>query len=241
MKRNVVAIDKTTTKDTWCTPPAVFAALNEQFGPFDLDLTANAENHLCERWMGPGSTQSAIYPDKHRTPDALTARWRDFGSRGYTNPPYGRSFVPQLLAKAALEASEGFDTTLLLPLRVTQAFRQWIIGYASTLYYCDRRICFWEDGHPRWNAKKLNPPCLTCEGTGSLDIVTCPDCVGSGTRGKEHGKRVPDPAMFDSIVVRFDPHVLLSSSLRTDIFKVPPHTDPRHWDAWKVGHTDTGK
>ncbi len=166
MKRNVVAIDKATTKDTWCTPPAVFAALNEQFGPFDLDLTANWYNKLCRTWIGPGPE----YVDEatpgpvsgNMAQDALTARWRDFGSRGYTNPPYGRSFVPQLLAKAALEASEGFDTTLLLPMRVTQAFRQWIIGYASTLYYCDRRICFWEDGHPRWNAKTLNRP--SCRG-----------------------------------------------------------------------------
>ncbi|KKN41447.1 hypothetical protein LCGC14_0723180 [marine sediment metagenome] len=188
MKRNVVAIDAATTKNDWQTPPAVFAALNAQFGPFDLDLTANAKNHLCERWMGPGGNMPQ---------DALATPWRLYGTRGYSNPPYGRSFVPQLLAKAAQEASLGFDTTLLLPLRVTKAFRQWIIGSASTLYYCDRRICFWEDGHPRWNAKRLT-----------------------------HGRLTPDPAMFDSIVVRFDPHVVASkrlSSLRTDIFQVPPH------------------
>ena len=49
MKRNVVAINKATTKDTWCTPPAIFAALNEQFGPFDLDLTARCvlSNRIC--------------------------------------------------------------------------------------------------------------------------------------------------------------------------------------------------
>lgn len=225
MKRNVVAIDRATTKDTWCTPPAVFAALNEQFGPFSVDLTANQANHLCDWWIGPSEFSDGR--DGNVASDALTARWRGTGARGYTNPPYGRSFVPQLLAKAALEAAEGFDTTLLLPMRVTQAFRQWIIGYASTLYYCDTRICFWEDGHPRWNAKALNPPCQTCEGTGSrFGPGPCLDCNGLGVFSIEHerSRQVPDPAMFDSIVVRFDPHVPLSSSLRTDIFKVPDHT-----------------
>lgn len=214
MNRNVVAIDKATTRDTWCTPPAVFAALNAQFGPFDLDLTANAENHLCEHWIGPGGNFAQ---------DALACSWIARGTRGYTNPPYGRSFVPRLLDKAVREMTYGFNTTLLLPMRVTQAFRQWIIGYASTLYYCDRRICFWEDGHPRWNKKKLNPVCLRCEGAESpIDSFEhCALCNGTGVR--KYKRYIPDPAMFDSIIVRFDPHVLLSSSLRTGIFKVPDH------------------
>ena len=47
--------DLTTGNACWETPPAVFAKLSEDFGPFDVDLTADARRHLCPVWFGPDS------------------------------------------------------------------------------------------------------------------------------------------------------------------------------------------
>lgn len=47
--------DLTTGNACWETPPLVFRKLNEDFGPFDVDLTADAQRHLCPTWFGPDS------------------------------------------------------------------------------------------------------------------------------------------------------------------------------------------
>jgi hypothetical protein len=77
--------DLTAGNACWETPPAVFAKLNEDFGPFDLDLTGDQNRHVCPIWFGPESVE----------PDALLAEWRTWGSNGYSNPPYG-PFVQRL-------------------------------------------------------------------------------------------------------------------------------------------------
>jgi hypothetical protein len=105
----------------------------------------------------------------------LTGTWGLFGSRGFSNPPYG-PFVPRLLAVARAEAmtvcgATGFASTLLLPNRANASFRAHILGGASELLYCDKRLIFYEHGAPRINPK-----------TGKAD-----------------------GALFDSIVVRFLP------------------------------------
>jgi DNA N-6-adenine-methyltransferase (Dam) len=171
----------------WQTPPAIYADLALDFGPFDLDLTADATNHLEATWLGPGSTLS----DDALGPEA----WAKFGRRGYSNPPYG-PFVPRMLARARAEARNGFTTVLLLPLRVTVAFRRHVLHGASDLLFCDKRICFYEDGHPRWNKRAL----------------------------RERGLHVPDSALFDSIVVVYRPGALARP--RVDEWHVPAHAWP---------------
>lgn len=132
----------------WETPPAVFEKLNRDFGPFDVDLTADAKRALCGVWLGPSSTWAI---------DALAGAWQRFGSRGYSNPPYG-PFVQQMLLTAYLEALCGdFATTLLLPMRVTEAFRKWVLRGAAELLFCDKRITFWENGAPRINPRTGKP------------------------------------------------------------------------------------
>lgn len=163
----------------WETPPAVFAKLQEDFGPFDLDLTANASNHLRPRWLGPGSDIGE---------DALTIPWHYYGDAGFSNPPYG-PFVQKILRKAADEARLGFTTTLLLPMRVTKAFREVILPQASRLLFCSKRITFYENG-----ASRINP---------------------------KTGK--PDPAMFDSIIVQFEPPPHYDDHLIVNEWKVPDH------------------
>lgn len=177
--------DLTQGNACWETPPIVFAKLNEDFGPFDVDLTADARRTLVPGvWFGPDSPGGEL--------DALQAPWYRHGSNGYSNPPYG-PFIQKLLPLASLMASDyAFTTTLLLPLRVTKAFKNYILPFASDLLFCDSRITFFENGVPRLNEK----------------------------RWVKEGKAVADPAVFDSIVVRYRPG---TKRLNVGIWNVPKH------------------
>lgn len=161
--------DVTSGNACWETPPEVFAQLDRDFGPFDVDLTADRQRRLCHSYFGPDH----VYAEYR---DALTADWLVCGHHGYSNPPYG-PFVQKMLRKASIEATKGFTSTLLLPMRVTVAFKEVIIPQASELLFCDSRIVFHENGQPRWNQKIL----------------------------REKGLYVGDSAMFDSVIVRFMP------------------------------------
>lgn len=183
--------DLTTGNACWETPPLVFAKLNADFGPFDVDLTADAQRHLCDVWFGPESTVGEF--------NALTADWAACGRRhGYSNPPYG-PFIQQLLPLAKKWTSPayyyehpGFRTTLLLPMRVTKAFKAHVLNGASELLFCDTRLTFFENGLPRLNEKKFI----------------------------EEGKAQADPAVFDSIIVRYMPG---RTELKVGIWNVPKH------------------
>lgn len=143
--------DPTQGNATLETPPAIFAKLNADFGPFDIDLTADPVRKLRLVWFGPGSPYHT---------DALHAPWHAHGKTGYSNPPYGR-FVPHILAKAKQEAKLGFASTFLLPVRMTRAFHAHILQGASELWFCTKRITFWEDGAPK----------LTMTKSGEMEIT----------------------------------------------------------------------
>lgn len=187
--------DLTSGNACWETPPLVFAKLNEDFGPFDVDLTADAQRHLCPIWFGPQSNVGEL--------DALGADWPACGRRsGYSNPPYG-PFIQKLLKVAKGwtklgEYHDGFTSTLLLPMRVTKGFKKHILAGASDLLFCDTRLTFFEDGMPRLNEAKF------------------------GKRGKKGQLlKVPtDPAVFDSIIVRYQPG---TTRLNVGIWNVPKH------------------
>ena len=189
--------DLTTGNACWETAPPVFRKLNKDFGPFDIDITADRQRHLCPIWFGPDS------PVKEY--DALTTTWLQYGRNGFSNPPYG-AFVQKILRAAKLEAAQGFTSTFLLPMRVTKAFHAHVLQGAADLMFCDARLTFYENGEPRWNAKKL-----------------------------AQGLYVPDPAMFDSIVVRYLPGVSKFNMPRLGVWNVPEHTAAaiakKLWDA----------
>lgn len=164
--------DLTSGNACWETAPLVFQKLNEDFGEFDVDLTADATRHLCDEWFGPDSNVGEY--------DALTADWPACQRRnGFSNPPYG-PFIQKLLAiaKTWSRRGEGFTSTLLLPMRVTKAFKAHVLHGASDLLFCDKRLVFFEHGVPRLNNKLWT----------------------------EKGKAVADAAVFDSIIVRYRPY-----------------------------------
>lgn len=88
------------------TPPELFRALHDEFA-FDVDLAADATNHLVPRWLGPEGFAS----------DALTYSWFGEFSRGagWLNPPYSRGNLERFLAKCAAEAKHGFTSVVLTP------------------------------------------------------------------------------------------------------------------------------
>lgn len=90
--------------DRWRTEPALFRALHAEFG-FQVDLAADGENTLLDRWLGPGGFAA----------DALAVAWSLHWRRGYLNAPYSAGFLDAFLAKAVEEAAQGFTTVALTP------------------------------------------------------------------------------------------------------------------------------
>jgi phage N-6-adenine-methyltransferase len=91
-------------KDCWATPPELFDRLNRLYGPFILDVCANATNHKCKRWYGPGGEHE----------DALTVEWPTTGWL-WMNPPYSRGNQRKFVEKAIEESKRGCKTLALLP------------------------------------------------------------------------------------------------------------------------------
>ena len=69
----------------WRTPRAFFEAVAREFGPFDTDAAASAENALAPHFWDEQA-------------DALKHDWA--GRRIWCNPPYGRT-IKKWVAKAA--------------------------------------------------------------------------------------------------------------------------------------------
>jgi hypothetical protein len=157
--------DLTRGNACWETPAAVFAALDAEHA-FRVDLTADPARALVPTFFGPGSPIAT---------DALAVKWWNYDGPGFSNPPYGR-FIPQILAKAKHEATCGFTSVLLLPVRLNKGFHAHVLPHASRILFCDRRITLYENGLPRLNEKNW-----------------------------KKGKLTADSAMFDSFIVVFSP------------------------------------
>lgn len=76
--------------DRWRTPRALFEKLDAEFH-FDIDLAADAENHLCDRWLGPGGLAE----------DALAVDWPSYGTVGWLNMPYSTELILQFFEALA--------------------------------------------------------------------------------------------------------------------------------------------
>ena len=192
--------DLTSGNACWETPPLIFDKLNEDFGPFDIDLTADGQRHLCDLWFGPDSPYGPCGYDALATnmlddPQCIGDWSASLKQSGYSNPPYG-PFIQKILPLAKANALHcGFSSTFLLPMRVTKAFKSHVLQGASDLIFPDKRIVFFENAVPRINLKNW----LT------------------------KGKLGADPAVFDSIVVCYTPGTPLYASPKLGIWEVPQH------------------
>jgi phage N-6-adenine-methyltransferase len=98
--------------DEWSTDPAVFARLDAELGPFDLDPCATDENAKCARYFT-------------RADDGLAREWT---GRVFLNPPYGRT-LPAWMAKAYEAAQTTADLVVcLVPARTDT---RWWHDYAA--------------------------------------------------------------------------------------------------------------
>jgi phage N-6-adenine-methyltransferase len=105
-----------TGKDDWQTPPEIFRPLNAEFD-FDLDVAANAANHLCDDWLGPGPGND--------DDDGLIVPWQPCVC--WCNPPYSRGLQGKFIEKASISARNGATVVMLLPARTdTKAFHEYI-------------------------------------------------------------------------------------------------------------------
>lgn len=85
----------------WETPPALFDALNGEFG-FTLDAAANTANAKCSRFFTPDD-------------DGLSEDWGT--ETVWPNPPYGPA-LPAWMAKAYEASTRGATVVCLVPARV---------------------------------------------------------------------------------------------------------------------------
>lgn len=89
-------------RDLWRTPPALFAALNDEFC-FQLDAAAAPHNALCRKFITAEQ-------------NTLETPWADYlNAHGYVwlNPPY--SDITPFVKKAAAESANQIGTVMLVP------------------------------------------------------------------------------------------------------------------------------
>ena len=110
MAKQIKRVSGPKASDLWRTPSDCFAALNEEF-MFGIDLAADAENHLCDAWLGPGSPIAE---------DALIYDWHDAFSRagtdaGFLNMPYSQVERWMALAVEMIARMRGCAIVTLVP------------------------------------------------------------------------------------------------------------------------------
>lgn len=90
----------TSTTDLWATPQDFFNQQNALYGPFTLDVCADATNAKC-----------AVYFDK--AADGLAQTWT---GKCWMNPPYGRE-ISKWMKKAYESAGNNTVVVCLVPAR----------------------------------------------------------------------------------------------------------------------------
>lgn len=102
-------------RDDRRTPRWFFDLCVARFGPFGLDVAANADNHLCAAWFGPGGIQENALDDRLPWQDPLARRGELCAV--WCNPPYGPTgTIPKWIAKAREQRNHyGIRTLMLLP------------------------------------------------------------------------------------------------------------------------------
>lgn len=95
--------------DEWETPPEFFEQIEQEFGPFNLDVCATSKNSKCAQFIP-------------RKTDGLKVPW---DKKNWCNPPY--SDLAKWIEKARTEQKHGNLTVMLMPARTdTKAFHQYI-------------------------------------------------------------------------------------------------------------------
>lgn len=121
-------------RDLWRTPGWLFRFLEHRYGRFNVDLAADAKNHLHPVYLTLSD-------------DALTYDWCKLGNNGYCNPPYSDP-LPWVRCAVAYADERDFSTTLVLP---SHRGQEW----AALSKYATERIDF--EGRVNFNRPDGSP------------------------------------------------------------------------------------
>ncbi len=115
--------------DNWATDRAVLARLADEFGPFDLDVCADADNTAAQAWFTA---------EQNGLAQTWTAR------AVWMNPPYGRT-IGLWIRKAAESVSAGHcqRVVCLVPARTdTRWWQQVVTPHAALIRFVPGRLRF---------------------------------------------------------------------------------------------------
>ena len=133
--------------DEWETPRGLFERLAAEFGPFDLDAAATAENALCDRYITGEQ-------------DGLRQPWHIYATRVWCNPPYSRGAIDQWVQKGYEESLAGCRVVMLVKADPsTRWWRQWA-NRAALRIELGQRVRFGQGGQagtecPPWPSAVL--------------------------------------------------------------------------------------
>lgn len=120
------------SSDDWATPPALVAALEAEFGAFDLDPCARDETAQAPNYYTLAE-------------DGLRQSWAPL--RVFVNPPY--SAPRPWIEKAREEAYRGAQVILLLPAATdTKWFHEIVLPYGNIRFLAPRIKFLGWDGVP---------------------------------------------------------------------------------------------
>ena len=129
--------------DEWATPPALFQALDAEFG-FTLDAASTDENALCPTHFTAAQNSLAQDWTKAAKVEPTGGQSYDPGAV-FTNPPYSRGLQAQFIQKARDESAKfrGPICVLLIPARPdTLIWQKTIFPCASEIRFLKGRIRF---------------------------------------------------------------------------------------------------
>lgn len=152
----------TTTEDEdrqkWQTPDYLFNWLNDQFGPFTLDVAASEKNARCERYF----TEEM---------NALK-QVVNFGEKCFLNPPFNniKPFIEWLLWQRDNMRAE---FTVVLPSDLSTSWAELCINNASQVIHVTSGRVHYVSNNPKQNKNRNNKPTMICVfQPGDEDILT---------------------------------------------------------------------
>lgn len=122
----------------WATPPALFDALDQEFGPFDLDPCGQREHHYTAYTIH--ARGGLFYDGSCPAMDGLAQDWTC--TAAFVNPPYGRE-LSKWVRKAVreVEAGRARRVVMLIPSRTdTKVWQECIlreVGPRSAMHEID--------------------------------------------------------------------------------------------------------
>lgn len=119
--------------DEYETPAAILSELAAEFGPFDIDPCATADNAKAPHWA-----------DRER--DGLALEW---WGRVFMNPPYSECAAWVAKARSEVDAGRASVVVCLLPVRTDQRWwHQHVEEAATVVRFLPYRVCFERAGEP---------------------------------------------------------------------------------------------